>query len=99
MTEVVGNWEAIGVFVTIGLAALAGLGWIIKLFWGWRHKAILASQEDLVNEILDKQIEKIEQRIKTLEVDVKTSASKNVEMSQAFHSEINKILYLFTERE
>jgi|TARA_B110000902_G_scaffold198371_1_gene225168 hypothetical protein len=96
MTQLSVNWEAIGVLLTIALAVLASIGWLAKLFWGWKQTAMAVRQEKMVKAILESEFG---ERMNTIEVDVKNSATKNMEMSQAFHSEINKILHLLTERD
>jgi len=93
------NWEAFGVLLTIALACLAGITLLVKLFWGWRTASVISQQEKMMKAILVVELAGTVSRIKQLELDVKESATKNMEMSQAFHSEISKILYLFTERE
>ena len=93
MNELSVNWEALGVLLTITFAFLAGIGWLVKLFWGWKRTAVRNQQEKTIKAILESEYG---ERIKSLEVDIKNSALQNTEMSQAFHAEINKILHLLT---
>jgi len=92
------GWEAIGVFVAIIGGSITGMTYLGSIFFGWREKAILASHEKVVNEIIDKRLSALNIRIDTIERDIKSNAAANVKMSETFHSHLNKILYTFTGR-
>ena len=96
MSELGINWEAVGVFLTLALATLGAIVWLIKIVWGWRASVLTSSREKMVKSILESEYG---ERVKTLELDLKNAAQHNMMMSQAFHAEINKILHLLTGRE
>lgn len=92
------GWEAIGVFVAVIGGSITGLTYIGSIFFGWREKAIIATHEKIVHDILEKRLAVLISRIDTIERDIKSNASANVKMSETFHSHLNKILYTFTGR-
>jgi len=93
------DWEFIGVSLAVVAFFLSCLWWIVQTFWGWRSQAIIAKQEKLVESITKEQLKPIIERLYSLEIDMKNSAMANVQMSQSFNSQINKILLTFAGRD
>lgn len=93
------DWEFISVSLVVVTFFLSCLWWLARLFWGWRTEVIIGKQEKLIESITKEQLKPVIERLYSLEMDMKNSAMANVQMSQSFNSQINKILLTFAGRD
>lgn len=100
------NWEALGVITAVLAATSVFLGWATKTFWGWRVAMVTAKQEKLIDARLELKFKAFQDKldnqheeIKCIQTDIKNAAAANVHMSNAFNSQINKILLTFAGRD
>lgn len=93
------DWEFIGVIITISALAFGAVWYVIKQLWIFRAQALASKQKEAVDAAVKELLKPILSRVSVLESDVKNTALANVQMSQTFNGQLNKILLTFAGRD